>query len=332
MDEILAAPVPDETVATCHDCAMCRPDAVAAPVSFRPELKCCTYVPDLPNFIVGRILLDDDPASAAGRATVVERIRAGICVTPLGLGRPYELQRLYAEIAPSRFGRAPELRCPHYQPDSGDCGIWQNRNAICTTWFCKHSRGALGKRFWMACRDLLLRAEAALASWCQLEMGFERELNEAGRQSAWASWSQREEEYYRECARRLGEPNWAEVVARSGPELQGHVRGVQAAFATLVSQEPLPAALQLRPVEVFPLPSGGRCGVVGYGGFDPLAIPVTLFRSLRRFDGRPTAEAVESIRAADGLRLSEGLVRKLVDFEILAPVPDEPAETADRAR
>src|SRR5438132_6724241 len=133
MDELLAAPIPDEKVATCDDCVMCKSGAVA-PLSFHPELKCCTYVPELPNFLVGRILSDADPCGTAGRASLVARICDGVAVTPLGVGRSPSLERLYSQSGSDLFGRSAELRCPHYQPDSGRCGIWRHRNATCATW------------------------------------------------------------------------------------------------------------------------------------------------------------------------------------------------------
>ena len=64
MDALLEGPIPAETNATCHDCAM-SPPAEEAPGStflFKPASKCCTYWPALPNFLVGRILADEDPA------------------------------------------------------------------------------------------------------------------------------------------------------------------------------------------------------------------------------------------------------------------------------
>ena len=62
--------------------------AAAGALVFAAETKCCTYVPEVPNFLVGRILDDPDPAFAPGRATVNQRIDARVSVTPLGLGRP----------------------------------------------------------------------------------------------------------------------------------------------------------------------------------------------------------------------------------------------------
>jgi hypothetical protein len=38
----------------------------ASALAFHPETKCCTYIPALPNFLVGRIVEDDDPCSWPG--------------------------------------------------------------------------------------------------------------------------------------------------------------------------------------------------------------------------------------------------------------------------
>src|SRR4051812_31514765 len=65
-----------ESRATCSDCAMCSKGGSPAPgvLSFRPDTKCCTYEPTLPNFLVGAILADTSPEMAEGR----RRIRAHI--------------------------------------------------------------------------------------------------------------------------------------------------------------------------------------------------------------------------------------------------------------
>ena len=111
MDELLAGPIPRETDATCDDCAMCadgeEPEESGA--FFSRETKCCTYIPTLPNYLVGRILSDDDQDFAKGRATLVARLRAGIAVTPLGLGQPPNFQALYGQSPESLFGRSRTL-------------------------------------------------------------------------------------------------------------------------------------------------------------------------------------------------------------------------------
>src|SRR4051795_2370550 len=90
LDELGAGPLPDEREATCSDCAMCSDDPQADGEFFDRATKCCTYIPELFNFLVGRVLADDseDPVARRGRASVVERIRCSDGVSPLGLARP----------------------------------------------------------------------------------------------------------------------------------------------------------------------------------------------------------------------------------------------------
>ena len=60
--DALKLPLPVETRATCHSCAM-LPDPAREPseldVAFRADTKCCTIVPFLDNFRVGAILQSD---------------------------------------------------------------------------------------------------------------------------------------------------------------------------------------------------------------------------------------------------------------------------------
>jgi hypothetical protein len=150
--ELLGGTLPRESRAMCDDCAM-RPRAgrQAGPQStfFDPIVKCCTYVSTLYNFLVGSILANIDTAAQSGRATVQKRIGEAVGVTPLGLAPPPVHSLLYRSSADA-FGRRRALRCPHYIEECGRCGIWRNRNAICSTWFCKHVRGEVGYAFWRA--------------------------------------------------------------------------------------------------------------------------------------------------------------------------------------
>jgi hypothetical protein len=151
MHQMLAGPIPEETQATCANCAMCAkagdPPANST-LFFHPQVKCCTYLPRLPNFLVGRLLADDDPDFAPGRITVEERLQRGVAVTPLGFGRDAVYTLLYQQGANAAFGRSRALRCPHYIEEGGRCGVWKHRESTCATWFCKHVRGAVGMQFW----------------------------------------------------------------------------------------------------------------------------------------------------------------------------------------
>jgi Fe-S-cluster containining protein len=171
--ELLKGPIPKESRATCDDCAMCaHGEEQDGPQTdyFDPDVKCCSYVPVLHNFLVGRILLDDDPATVAGRSTVEKRIKEAVAVTPLGLGQAPVFSLLY-ENSNLAFGRSRNLRCPHYLEETGRCGIWRHRESTCATFFCRHVRGSVGYAFWQkSLHQLLMAVESDLARWSVLEL------------------------------------------------------------------------------------------------------------------------------------------------------------------
>src|SRR4051812_29785332 len=120
LEELGCGPLPEEREATCSDCAMCSDDPHAVGEFFDPHTKCCTYVPELFNFLVGRVLADEsaDPVARRGRKSVVKRIRDADGVTPLGLGRPRAHLSLYRQSSDA-FGHAQSMRCPHYVDEAG---------------------------------------------------------------------------------------------------------------------------------------------------------------------------------------------------------------------
>lgn len=337
MDELLPAPVESETHATCADCAMCQPaDAPAEPNVhyFNPAVKCCTFLPALPSFLVGRILLDPDPGLAPGRASVEARIAAGVAVTPLGLGRPAAQD---AHESGSGFGRDEALLCPHYVREDGTCGIWPHREATCTTFFCKHDRGAVGAAFWDALRHLLAAVEQALAWHCveALDVGaaaVARLLDAAGRPNRdappeeraalWGTWSGRERAFYQAAARLVDGMSWAEILVCGGPQVRLHAGRVGAAQARLYTTAMPPGPLHLRSLHVTAI-SRSTVRITTYSGDDPLIVPRALFDVLPRFDGSPAADALRVIEEEDGLQVEPDVVRRLLDFDVLA-APDGP--------
>ncbi len=345
VEALLGGSIPAERAATCDHCAMCDGSGEMAPdraAFFNPATKCCTYLPVLPNFLVGRILADQDPAAADGRATVEARMLAMVSVTPLGLGLPLTYGLFY-DHGTRAFGRSQSMRCPHYLPDGGRCGVWRHRNGICATWFCKHDRGALGYRFWQSLQRLFTTVERALAWWCVLEAGIpaaalqrllppqpaptERELLTASDldgtadpdayRDAWAGWAGREPAFFQECGHRVGSLDWPDVLNIAGPEVAAHSRIVIDAYRQLISDH-VPDRLEVGPLHVLRVaPQSTR--VWTYSSHDPLDLPSELVNVLPAFDGRPTADAVRSIAAEHGLRVGADLVRKLADFDILVP-------------
>ncbi len=349
MDQCLAGPIPQESDASCADCAMLadghhRPSRTE--VFFNAQTKCCTYIPAIPNFLAGRILADRDPDFASGRATLEARLRAGVVVTPLGLDQPPTFLALYEQSSSSLFGLSRAVRCPHYMPDEGGrCGIWNHRASVCATWYCKYVRGETGLRFWKTMHQLLTAVETSLARWCVLELDIGAEAlrrvfplpgrpsrsgsiaapaldgvpDPAEEKALWGSWAGREGEFYAECAQLVNALDWSDVIAIGGPELQVFAHLLREAYDKLTSEE-IPERLKVGAVRIVKM-NQDSCCVTTYSEYDPLSVPKRLVEVLGHFDGRLTDQALEAIAAQEGIRLSPPLVRKLTDFGVL--VPDE---------
>ena len=149
LDAVLATPtLPDEANATCDDCAML--DGPPGALAFSADTRCCTFLPSLANFLVGGALRD---ASPHGAASVRRRLAAGDGLSALGLLTDPTDPAAHADA--ERFGRDAALRCPHYEPVGGRCGVWAWREATCATWFCKHTRGERAKALWNRLHQLL---------------------------------------------------------------------------------------------------------------------------------------------------------------------------------
>jgi hypothetical protein len=346
MEEWLDGPIPAETNATCDNCAMLPPEGEAAALAqpevfFNPRVKCCTYIPALPNFLVGRILADERPDMSRGRQSTLARLEQAEMANPLWLERvsTYDFKYTYRK---KFFGQLDEMVCPHYIDEAGGlCGIWLHRNGVCTTWFCKHIRGDVAYRFWQALRDLFIQVEDELAQWCALELDIPlhavrnlREYKPRGEtirlleieqaqpnlsvdthRKIWGDWYGRETDYYIACGRLVEKLSWADVLAICGPQANTLARLVRQAEAerNLIDVPP-----RLRPGNFRIMTMHRDYTIVeGYLATDPLRVPPRVMELLPRFDGRPTAEVITEIALTSGLKVKPSLLRKLVDFKIL---------------
>jgi hypothetical protein len=338
VEQLFDGPIPAETAATCSSCAMCSPDAPRGDAShFDPRIKCCTYMPSLASFLVGRVLLDHDPASAHGRATMVERIHKRVGVTPMGVQRSRMDALLYREACPPSFGRSEALRCPHYVSESGSCGVWKHRESMCATWFCKHVRGTVGFEFWReGVHPLLVACERALARWCalELEVGDDaifwlmapvmgeakigREIDgvvdESWYAARWGNWMGREEAYFEACARKVDPLSWNDVMTIGGAEVKAHAAAARRAYAKLVSHD-LPERVHVPELRIV----RGDAETVqlrGYSDYDPVELPRAALEVLPRLSGN-TTECLAKL-AEDGVEIDPAFIRQLVDFGVLS--------------
>jgi hypothetical protein len=316
---------------------MCHPTkasaATASQMAFDPEIKCCTYVPVLPNFLVGMILEDIDPAAADGRESVRRRITSGVGVTPLGLQPDSHYTLIYKHAGGELFGRSPGLRCPHFISAAGGlCGIWRHRNAVCATWFCKHERGAVGKRYWDAMLQVLTTVERHLSLWAAAELG--ESVEDLGPallpyyatmfgtvSSGWTeSCAGGPSEFYRAAAKLVKALAWSQVQEIGGPELALVLGRLRAAYGALQSVE-LPDRLRLGPIATA-CRSDGNVALTGYNPSDMLIVSPSLAAALHAFDGRrQTSDVCQTVGERGSLTLDRTTVARLVDFGVLQPVP-----------
>lgn len=167
------------------------PDA-RDPGPFDPRLKCCTYLPFLPNFVIGQLLREGRHEERLAMAAKTGRL------TPLGL-LPQDDVSSTAE-----FGRDPGARCPFLGESAesgataqGVCTIWRHRPSVCRSYFCVSDEGADGQAKWARAERDGNEAEWTLAHEILWELGFTDD--EIGSRT-WLEWRGRENEFFLRCA------------------------------------------------------------------------------------------------------------------------------------
>lgn len=337
-------PLPAERRATCDSCAMCVPGGGdAGPLqatgrhAFSPDVKCCSYNPSLPAFAVGALLSDDRPEWAEGRRRARARIAQQHGVRPHGIDGPPAYWLRYRS-ATGAFGRSRDLLCPYF--DDGSCTIWRWREAVCSTYFCKHDRGADGRLFWQAVRQYLTELGEALLVHALLELGFDPEqalapapaevtaeeldrlpLPGAAYRARWGRWAGREEACFREAHRLVSALSPAQAEAIGGARARAHLARVEASYRALV-QPRLPARLRRNP-ELKVLREAGGYLLEGYSALDPSRVGEALYAALDAFDGRETGAVKQGLRAQGRPAPSAELLQALHHHRVLVAAEDE---------
>jgi len=293
LDWFIAEPPVGNKAADCANCSMCSQriegsDPRLAP--FASQTKCCTYLPVLHNFRVGRILrMGDGPGPESVRA----RIRAQVSVTPLAIDWPHAFEQRWNDAPEGAFGRDLSLACPHKVGDL--CGIWSERGSTCSTWFCKYDDLSRGDHLWDAMSDLL-NVFDRVATWYCVEQGggFPRALLQrlaykegepydhhlvdgrdgpptlAQRKSVWGHWLGREEDWYLLCATLVDEIDADRMDQLGGKELEDAITTVQGLLKDPV--EPPGTRLRFANPEIVAEVDGDPV-VAPYNIFDPQVVP-----------------------------------------------------------
>jgi Fe-S-cluster containining protein len=155
---------PREHRATCDDCYLVTLGDFAA------DCQCCTYSPQIPNFLVGLAL--KDPRS---RDAMMRQIEAGGALPRELVNAPGRFRRALALHEYGRFGRDTEATCRFYDRRTTQCRIYPYRNSVCSTFICAHDHGEDGEYYWERLQQLVGHLEQAVAQWAMGQAGYEHD-------------------------------------------------------------------------------------------------------------------------------------------------------------
>lgn len=142
------------------------------------KLKCCTYEPFLPNYLVGA-LFSDQTTPESTRNHLREKISKRKFALPVGMTAPVKYQLEYQQNRDEDFGVNPKWLCSYFDKTNNNCGIWRNRSAVCTSFFCVSDYGDKGKDFWGNLENYLVFVEMALVEEVMAHLDFSpRQVNE----------------------------------------------------------------------------------------------------------------------------------------------------------
>jgi hypothetical protein len=340
LQSLLPYGIPREKRSDCANCPQVNPHNRSVSSdhgAFSADTKCCTYLPELPNYSVGGLLMD----GGQGAATVHARIALYPgCITPFGLMRTELYQTIYSATRERAFGRAPLLLCPHYLSDGGGtCGVWRHRNHVCATWFCLHERSWLGHSFWVAMRELLGEVERQLSTWCvqgllgvfgtdviaiQQSRGSAASLaGEITGRSPWPSdarlwkeWATKKCDFFSECARRVSALSWRTVTELIGTVGRSRIETVKAEYEKMLAGT-MPDKLAKGTIMAAAITDKTLVRLGGPGTFEKVELSLETIRTLEGFDGRPTEEVLAEMPVPARDALSPDVLLRLLEIGAL---------------
>lgn len=338
-------PAVHESRATCDACQMCDHGTVPSELSasyFRPDTKCCTYHPALPNYLVGAVFADERPELAEGKKRLREQIARRVGTSPQRLAPSKKWTLLYKASMQSSFGRSALLRCP-YLDEKERCSIWYHREAVCATFYCKFDNGVAGSVFWKALKGYLNFAEEQLSVWAAKQVSKDvrdpreddtaalslAELEERAPDDAtygryWGTWAGREEEFYVACHERVRAMTREEYkkIVDDSPAGRERLEKLTDALAQLRVAPTVPERVALnKRLRVLPV-EGGVVMTMPYNSYDSIKIEPELYDVLKAFTNDTTvADTRKKLAEEQGIELEDALLSMFAMHEILVPPP-----------
>lgn len=213
--ELKGLRLPDERRATCMNCPKaCYED-------FRPDYRCCTYHPRIPNYLLGLNALGPNGDIALDAA-----MSRGLLL-PEGMNHaPLQWYDYLDDLENENFGKSQKVLCPMLDEATGYCRAHAFRNSVCSTFFCLKDHGPQGDEFWASLQTLGTQVELSLSQWCLHMLGFDlkayfdtftrlsAEVKNVSTETGWkdhvldqlwGSYRGQEKELMRECGRLVSE-------------------------------------------------------------------------------------------------------------------------------
>lgn len=181
----------EETKATCDRCLMAS-SKNQSQTRYQAELKCCTYFPLMPNYLVGALLEDLRTVSTV-EEKIIEMIQKRQFALPMGIVPTLSYQYKFQNRTEVDFGNDPKLLCPYFNTVELNCSIWRYRSAVCTTFYCRSSYGQKGMKFWKEVSDYLTYVEMAFLEEVLVNLDFSpRQISEQLSYHNRQEWNSRE--------------------------------------------------------------------------------------------------------------------------------------------
>jgi Fe-S-cluster containining protein len=265
-----------------------------------------------------------------------------IGVTPQWLSPSRKYRVLLDAARATSFGRSKVLLCPFFVDDGGLCSIWRHREAVCSTFFCKHEAGAAGHAFWTAQKQLLAQHEVVLSRHAAHEVfpgaaepAFprmrltredleDRAPSEADYVAGWGEWAGREEEFYRrtfEIVSSLAQPQVDELL-KDEPRIEELVLNLSAKHEAIASPR-LATHLVMNPdLRATPIGDSGAMAVTTYSAYDPMMLIPELWAILPEFEGEDSVADVKArLDREKDVEIGDDLLLILQNHAILVPPP-----------
>lgn len=273
LTDFLDLEIPNEDIATCSSCTLCKSDK-----SPYLDIKCCNYFPQMPNFLLGGILKENE--FEFGKKQIKSIIKSKVGTTPYGIlpGKKFTLRQNEVLKKKELFNTKQEnadQKCPYY--DHGRCSVWKYRESLCVTFYCSSIGGKNGDDFWAKLNGFLKLVEQKLSQYALLKLNWDSTLlevkelktesfdfenlqskvNKEKFNNLWQDWAGKEEELYLKSYSLIQELSREEFISIMGLDYEIYKLAIFKLAETFNANR-YPEFLRLNPKVIFEPQNNGK--------------------------------------------------------------------------